>query len=93
MKLPSASRYVPISVHHPLNGYVWLRHIKLREITNVYACYLVGSMMNGCLLWGQLNLCVCYDRLREKLILVKVTVALIEERELLPILVLLVRHL
>jgi hypothetical protein len=43
-------------------------------------------MMNGCLLWGQLNLGVCYDRLREKLILVEVTVALIEERELLPIL-------
>lgn len=43
-------------------------------------------MMSGCLLGCQLNLGIGYDRLREKLILVEVTVALIEQRKLLPIL-------
>jgi hypothetical protein len=50
-------------------------------------------MMSGCLLRGQLNLGVGYDRLGEKFILVEVTVALIEERKLLPILELLLRYL
>lgn len=93
MKLSSASRYIPISIHHTLNVEIWLSHIQLGEITNVHSCNLVGCMMSGCLLRGQLNLGVRYDRLREKLILVEITVALIEQRKFLPILELLLRYL
>lgn len=93
MKLSSASRNVTIRIHHTLNVEIRLCHIQLREITNVHSCNLVGCMMSGCLLRCQLNLGVSYDRLREKLILVEVTVALIEERKLLPILELLMRFL